>query len=419
MSTIYCSKCGNQLNADAKFCSKCGSPVEPVDNTEANSATITCYECGQTIPADVESCPNCGAPMSNRIICYECGQSIPNNAKSCPHCGAPMVQKRAAKETSQATQPTPQPQEESRQPIPEQPITPSPEAITPAYPSDPEPKKKSKSLPWILLAIVAIVAVIAILLLLKGKQDVGTQTGYDPNGGKNIESAENVQTGQYAGFTVSPGRQVVFSKGNLQYRPSTGESRFAEEQYETIGDGNQNISDDYDGWLDLFSWGTGNDPAELVTYNEDRNYYEWLMHDEGWRSPTKSEWEYLFNGRDNAKEKYAFATVEGNVGIIILPDEWNKPQGVSLKTSGSTYSSNIFTASQWRTLESAGAVFLPAAGRRDGVELFNIGNDGDYWSSSRHSEGRAYNVDFSNGNLTPNDNSKMKQAFAVRLVKDL
>lgn len=75
-------------------------------------------------------------------------------------------------------------------------------------------------------------------------------------------------------FSVAKDRQVAFSKGNLQYRASTDTWRFAENQYDYIGNGNANKSATYDGWIDLFGWGTSgfdntaNDPAAI-------NYQPW------------------------------------------------------------------------------------------------------------------------------------------------
>ena len=58
-------------------------------------------------------------------------------------------------------------------------------------------------------------------------------------------------------FFVSPTKRVVFSPGNLQYNASTDTWRFALHQWEYIGETNKNIlSKTYDGWIDLFGWGT-------------------------------------------------------------------------------------------------------------------------------------------------------------------
>ncbi len=75
-------------------------------------------------------------------------------------------------------------------------------------------------------------------------------------------------------FSVAKDRQVAFSKGNLQYRASTDTWRFPENQYDYIGEGNANKSATYDGWIDLFGWGTSgfdntaHDPAAI-------NYQPW------------------------------------------------------------------------------------------------------------------------------------------------
>lgn len=80
-------------------------------------------------------------------------------------------------------------------------------------------------------------------------------------------------------FTVAEGKTVAFASGNLQYNAVQGSHRradgtkargtwrFAEHQYDYIGAANSNISETYDGWIDLFGWGTSgydntaNDPA--------------------------------------------------------------------------------------------------------------------------------------------------------------
>ena len=305
MSTIYCSKCGNQQNADAKFCSKCGSPVESVDNTEANSATITCYECGQTIPADVESCPNCGAPMSNRVICYECGQSIPNNAKSCPNCGAPMVQKRAAKETSQAFPPTPQPQpkEVTQQPMPKQ------EAKI-FLTSNSAQKKKGSALHWVLLAVVAIVATVVILMLLPGKED-----NTEPAAKENVIENKTEITIKANGvaipmkliaggtFTMGGSLEGIDYKNNELPAHSMKVESFYMSEYEVT----QQL------WTAIM----GTNPSEFIGEQnpvENVNWYDCVeftkklcsLTGKTFRLPTEAEWEYAAKGGAN-QENYEFA----------------------------------------------------------------------------------------------------------------
>ena len=72
-----------------------------------------------------------------------------------------------------------------------------------------------------------------------------------------------------AEFSVGESKKVYFAHGNLQYQASTQTWRFAENQYDTIGGANSNISDSYSGWIDLFGWGTGNNPINTSTISED------------------------------------------------------------------------------------------------------------------------------------------------------
>ena len=70
-------------------------------------------------------------------------------------------------------------------------------------------------------------------------------------------------------YSVDANHQVYFSMGNLQYQASSNTWRFAEYQYEYVGDAtygfvyeggvkcnNALISQNYTGWIDLFGWGT-------------------------------------------------------------------------------------------------------------------------------------------------------------------
>ena len=222
-------------------------------------------------------------------------------------------------------------------------------------------------------------------------------------------------------FSVGYSKQVYFAKGNLQYQASTGAWRFAGNQWEALGSSNTNISSSYSGWIDLFSWGTGNYPYSFSQSDADySSFYDWGVYGmgDGWRTPSKEEWNYLFTGRPNAYSKYGAARVNGVAGIVVLPDDWTTPSGLSFYST-TNYSQNTYDNAAWSRMEDAGAIFLPAAGRRTGKQMFNFGNDCDYWSSSPNGSTKAYNVDLTYGkSLLPQDNSPRKHGFAVRLIKD-
>ena len=319
-------------------------------------------------------------------------------------------------------------------PRPQAPATPA----TPAYaPRATEPaatqQPASSSKTGLVIAIVALAVVALVIFFSLGSNDKGATRNEDwsveQNESKVYEEQDNVVETEEAVaerigyFSVSDYTRVRIASGNLQYNPSSGMWRFAPHQYDIVGNANRNISNSYSGWIDLFAWGTGDNPTNASKDAGDFYYFnDWgsYIGMSGWRTPTISEWNYLFNYRSGASSKRGSAIINGVAGIILLPDNWEQPSGISFNTSVWTkdYSTNVYSLSQWNRMEAAGAVFLPAAGRRDGRDMFHVGTDGDYWSSTPEREGRAYNIDFVDAAVNAYDNSKTKQAFAVRLIRE-
>lgn len=236
-------------------------------------------------------------------------------------------------------------------------------------------------------------------------------------------------------FSVSATQQVRFSQGNLQYQASTNTWRFAEHQYDYVGSANLNISSTYTGWIDLFGWGTGNNPTLTSTNNSDYNtFVDWAYHNPisnggnavyQWRTLASAEWHYLLNSRTNASSKRGTGNINGVGGLIILPDSWALPSGCSFTagfaSSLGDWSLNSYTLAQWAQMETAGAVFLPAAGYRFGTEYsYNMGYSGLFWSSTLHTnyEGQAYYMDFSSYSLYATSNNPRNLGFSVRPVRD-
>lgn len=155
-------------------------------------------------------------------------------------------------------------------------------------------------------------------------------------------------------FSINGLEQVSFACGNLQYKHD-GSRRFALHQYDALGSLNNYYSQSsYEGWMDLVlrstgGWGVdgaiegGGDSAGL------------------WRVLSSDEWNYILTGRNNADSLKACATVNGVLGLLLLPDNWQLPDGLDMVMAAGS-SVNVYTAAQWAILEAAGAVFLPAAG---------------------------------------------------------
>ena len=253
-------------------------------------------------------------------------------------------------------------------------------------------------------------------------------------------------------FTINgSGDQVYFSQGNLQYQASNGIWRFATNQYDYIGDANSNISSSYSGWIDLFGWGTSgwncgntyyrpwdsdNSNGSLYgppgQYNLTGSYAnsDWGRYNaisnggntsNTWRTLTQSEWDYVFNTRStNSGIRYAKAQVNNVNGVILLPDNWSSSYYTLYSTNqgGASFSSNVISSSTWtNSLQSHGAVFLPAAGDRYGTSVDDVGSQGYYWSASYYGSGNAYRVGVYDGYLeTDNVVSNRCYGFSVRLV---
>lgn len=231
-------------------------------------------------------------------------------------------------------------------------------------------------------------------------------------------------------FSVSPAKQVQFSKGNLQYQPITGTWRFAENQYDYKGESNASISEVYSGWIDLFGWATSgwdcgnvyfmpydkdfvdNDDiglgygplpvpdCDLVGENANCDWGVYCAISNGgnkpgmWRTLSADEWNYIVNGRDNAESLYGVACIEGTNGLVLLPDNWTLPEGctfsigLGVNDNPASYArKNSFTADQWQALEKNGAVFLPAGGTRIEYAQMDFVNDiGGYWSTTSYKD---------------------------------
>ena len=138
-----------------------------------------------------------------------------------------------------------------------------------------------------------------------------------------------------------------------------------------------------------------------------------------WRTLTRLEWDYVFHTRTTISGiRYAKAKVNDMNGVILLPDDWSSDTYSLSNTNsgGANFSSNTISASQWNTLEQAGAVFLPAAGYRGGTSVDDVGGYGGYWSASCSGSGGARGVDFFGDAGLSTDYCNRYGSLSVRLV---
>ena len=268
-------------------------------------------------------------------------------------------------------------------------------------------------------------------------------------------------------FIVSNNGNVVeLAPGNLQYQASSGIWRFAEHPWDYVGNAsngtvyvngvkcnNALVSQNYEGWIDLFGWGcTGEQDLE---YNMNQHYYQpynneygsiadinsqygptgthllsvenksdWgsvnisNSNETGWRSLTYKEW---------YKMRYASSTYQGQItdengnkinGVIILPAKiWDGGAFTPANNSPNAWNYYQFTAQDWMDNYAAhGAVFMPNSYQRQGSTLKASGL---YWIASSHSDWKADYLSISAiQKLNPNQTGSIRSlGCMVRLAR--
>ena len=260
-------------------------------------------------------------------------------------------------------------------------------------------------------------------------------------------------------FTVSSGKQVYFSKGNLQATGTTASTStsgwtwsFATNQWDKIGNATANTSISGDGKIsangtvDLFGWSTSATYLGINNSTDNTKYLgefsDWGSHSDvtasigtGWRTLNGGEWYYLFVTRSTTSGKhYCKAKVNGVFGVILLPDDWStsyysleKCDVVDLSFSDGALSDKI-TLEDWNaSFVPHGAVFLPTTGHRYKDDNTSVdAPDGRlyYWSSTKggteSGSGANANQMYIAGNaVSPNTGAGRRFGSAVRLVRDV
>ena len=255
------------------------------------------------------------------------------------------------------------------------------------------------------------------------------------------------------------GDTAVFSRGNLQYKQSSDTWRCAPNQYDWRGMENLQMGNAaYAGWVDLFSWSIGaeNNYGATSAYNTslyfNKEFVDWSgLFDGNWSTLSIDQWFYMLYNRANANDLWGMAMIGDTLGMVLLPNDWNAPSGVTFvpgttpttdmwedadcldptmadqdhwRINKANMPANKFTEEQWAILEAAGAVFCPYGGRRSGgygnhtnrdnVEVSYEYNytyyenyQGAYWTSTvrNAAEGKVYWLPMMcNGCINENEN---------------
>lgn len=241
------------------------------------------------------------------------------------------------------------------------------------------------------------------------------------------------------------GKKGVFAPANLQAKTTDGSTwtwQFADNEYDVIGkavantkiSGKGTVSEN--GTVDLFGWSTDNANNYYGINNSmNTSHYTGTFKDwggnviSGWRTPTAGDWAQVFEHRTGTN-RFAKARVHSTAGIILFPDGFEIPSGITIaninvKDAGITLTE--ITDSNWAILKQLGCVFLPGGGSRYGSgEAFSGENSynsnlSGYWSSTKNAGTTIYIVYFGSTPLawTSSTSNNIVNGYSVRLVRDL
>ena len=245
------------------------------------------------------------------------------------------------------------------------------------------------------------------------------QTGISfANGQYYIISAKLEQTGKLPGvFSIDGSNTVHFSQGNLQR--ISGNWQFASHQYDVLGSWSSNSCDLFY-WETTGNYGSGNSCETTTGTSSDVVNWGVNITSGTWSTPSTTEWQYIFNSR--GAKSFARGKVGTQTGVFLFPDHYTHPTDLSAITgmnetgSFDWSSGNNFTAAEWAKMEAAGAVFLPAAGYRNGAVVGGVGYYGFFWSSSANDDVYAWGVYFYENFVYPDYYSNRLYGRSVRLV---
>ncbi len=264
--------------------------------------------------------------------------------------------------------------------------------------------------------------------------DSGSGSGSDSgNGGSgNSTSVNGIVNGaiEKGIFTINAeGKQIRVSQGNLQYQPSTGTWRFAENPWDRVGKAaNKEMSETYDGWIDMFYWGSGDNP--LVVPADDAGFVDWGKNPISNGGNQPNQWRTLSNKELKYIAQHGCMTTRlvqvplGGYnycyGLLIFPFNYVLPDGLQLPVAYEDEAYPDCSQEDMLKYQANGAFFIPEAGCICSDEyksyIIEIDSDAVYWTTTSNGSGYGtlYNIRCSNSQSVPR-----AVRASVRLVQDL
>lgn len=142
-----------------------------------------------------------------------------------------------------------------------------------------------------------------------------------------------------------------------------------------------------------------------------------------WHVLTSSEWSYLLaSGRTAAATKNSLGTVDGQNGLIILPDEWINPLNRDFNPTYTSegFGANTYSTAEWTAMELSGAVFLPCKGySSNGTTVLDGEIHGAYWSANSHNESDGKCMRFNNVVINDNNFADKSLYYSLRYVREI
>ena len=172
----------------------------------------------------------------------------------------------------------------------------------------------------------------------------------------------------------------------------------------------------------LFTNASPTEPSSNFVINGQQGFWRALSGGDS------GEWKYLIERKDsegNALYKLGVTVCGRSNCLVLLPDDWKWGEnGVGDKWQDGGYTETSTEGKvTWKTMETAGAVCLPAAGCRAGLygeaDVKYVGGDGSYWSSTPIDNNNACSLYCNSGYVDPANRDSWFYANAVRLVTDV
>ncbi|MDO4950428.1 MAG: hypothetical protein Q4E55_09800, partial [Bacteroidales bacterium] len=239
-------------------------------------------------------------------------------------------------------------------------------------------------------------------------------------------------------FTVSDGARgeqsttISFAPGNLRYLNDNFEFEANQWTYRS----SYSTTD-----CGHFFWSSSSATAVASSYNDPiatetdkffTNQADFAVDGRtGWRTLSNAECDYLLNisgassGARTDANRFAKAMVNGVKGLLVFPDGYNGGEAISttvgvaeMNNKDVDFPTESIPNDTWASMESAGVVFLPAAGYRtwEDVNESEAETRAFYWSSTPSGTSQAWYrfFNFHNAGAAGDNRS---YGFSVRLVR--